>query len=512
MCYAKILRWQKGHLSNPLSPAVVAACVFAEKANPDDYFSSNFNLIKKSEFEKMCKEKNHFFGQPEALKVQFFTETGIDFNSLVQSELWDEILMFDSINDFLTAKKFKSKDEIKSLCKTIFNEYLDEPAFLDKKNIEKLYKRRGLMYSTQMENIGRNVDNLEKWSEGTANQLWFGKYALDCITEKFNELMKCEQTDELYKKSVITLKDAFRFSDLQIEMLKYFVCQSKEANCPASLNKALYFWSDKKGTGKTTVAATIVSILNGEKSHFNIRQYKSTLPQELGFSDFVAPLICSSRAVLLDEAMPKDSSKSYGSLKDRITSDGAKIRFVYKNQMDVEAKANYVFTSNDPLITFVQDKSERRFLEFEISKKYKNLTYKEIYDIFLQFIQQCKRSKEWQQWYDEMSDKTEVKGIESQNVEDFMSYFMTDSFFDEINMGACQISIGTFYYHVSKFEKVYNKQLVRECVVKLFGEPYRPSVWRKSDVLAGLNELRETDLPDGKQISVNNYYERELPF
>lgn len=489
MVYKKILRWQKSHLQNPLPPPMVSAAIFATKEDPELYFSENFLSVDKETFIKNCSEKNHFFGQESALKNDFFNQTGFNISDLLSSEVWNEILEFDSLTEYLETKTFNSKQDVKNLCKRIFNDYLNEPIFRDPKKMVNIYLQRGYMYSEQMKGICKGIDNREKWIEGTANQLWFGTYALKCITDRFQKLMDVEQSEILYKKAVIELKEAFHWSDLQIEMLKYFVCQSKEANCPPSLNKALYFWSDKKGTGKTTVAATIVCILNGEPSHSDVRKFKSELPQELGFKDHVAPMICSARAVLLDEAMPSDTSKSYGSLKTRITSDGAKVRFIYKNQIDIECKANYVFTSNDPLIKFVQDKSERRFLEYEISQKYKNLTYEQIYNIFLQFIQQCNRTREWQEWYDSMAVDTEVKGIESQTIDDITSYFQTKTFLQKIENSPCQISIGVFYEHVNTFEKNFNKQLVRECMIKLFGNPNRPSMWRKSDVVKGLNLL-----------------------
>jgi len=508
MVYKSILRWQKSHLSTPLPPPVVAAAIFATKTDPKNYCSSNFSKDEKEIFINSCKDKNHFFGQESALKIEFFNNTGFNISDILTSEVWNEILEFDSLTEFLETKTFNSKQEVKNLCKKIFNDYLNEPAFLDPKKFMQIYKQKGYMYFEQMKGICKGIDNRERWIEGTANQLWFGTYAMKCITDRVNKLMDVEQSDELYKKSVIDLKDAFHFSDLQVEMLKYFVCQSKDANCPRSLNKALYFWSDKKGTGKTTVAATIVCILNGEPTHSDVRKFQSTLPQELGFQDHVAPMICSARAVLLDEAMPHDTSKTYGSFKTRITSDGAKIRFVYKNQIDVDCKANYVLTSNDPLIKFIQDKSDRRFLEYEIRQKYKNLTYDQIYDIFLQFIRQCKRTREWQEWYDSMQADTEVKGIESQNIDDFTSYFQTSSFLQIVNNSSCQISIGVFYEHVNKFEKGFNKQLVRECMIKLFGQPNRPSMWRKTDVVKGLSKL---NIENENELVINEFQE-ETPF
>jgi hypothetical protein len=197
--------------------------------------------------------------------------------------------------------------------------------------------------------------------------------------------------------------------------------------------------------------------------------------------------------VLLDEAMPKDSSKSYDTLKNRITSDGVDVRFIHKNQVHLQAKSNYVFTSNHPLSYFVQDASERRFLEFWIEKKYKNLTYAEIYTLFFNFISQCKREKEWQQWYDEMQSDTEVKGIESKDIEDIRSFFETSGFAIEINMGSSQVSIGTFYQQVFRFDKNASKQIIRECVLEMFGEPIKPSTWRKSDVMAILTGTPKDD-------------------
>ena len=507
MPYAKILRWQKLNLDNPLPCQLVVACVHELKADPLQYYSPKWEVCTRESFVETCENPNMYSGKTEVIKSEFRNIAGVSVDSLVSSDIWSDILNCDSITDYLEQRTFSTKEQIKSLCKRIFNEYLEDPAFLDAKLFAKIYKMRGYMYQKQMENLCKGIDNLEKWAEGTANQLWFGTYAIKGRTDAFNKLMNCTQSDDLYRKAVIRLKENFNFNDLQIEMLKYAICQSKEMSCPASLNKAVYIWGAGKGTGKTTISATIVSILNGEKDHFNIRQYKSTLPQELGFTDHVAPLICSSRAVLLDEAMPKDSSKSYDTFKDRITSDGAKIRFVYKNQIDVAAKANYWLSSNHPLTAFVQDKSERRFFEIEIKAKFKKLTYSEIYDIFLQFIQQCKRTKDWQAWYDEMSLDTEVKGIESQHADDYISYFQTQSFCNEIQNCPSQISIGTFYYHIGKFEKTFSKQLARECVIKLFGEPYRPSMWRKSDIVAGISRMNESG---ESELIINN--EEERPF
>jgi len=487
--YKKLLWWIKNHPEKPLSYQLLVAAIFAEKCDPEPYFQYVKNGFKLDQFIQDCSKSNNFASNEKGINMAFVEDTTFSIYDLIGSEIWQEIITKDSINDFIAEKTFDSQNEIRLLCKKIYSEYLNEPCFLNEKKITQIYGQRGFAFSAQMRNLSRSVDTMERWSEGTANQYWFGSNAIRCISKRVEDLMNVEQTPDLYKKSVIDLTEAFHFSSLQIEMLKYFVCQSKEYNCPASLNKAVYFWGKGKGTGKTTIAATIVSILNGEKDHFNIRNYESTLAQELGFKDFVSPKICSCRAVLLDEAMPKDSSKSYDTLKNRITSDGVDVRFIHKNQVHLQAKANYVFTSNHPLSYFVQDESERRFLEFWIDKKYKTLTYAEIYELFLNFIRQCKRDRDWQEWYDSMQKDTEVKGLESKDIDDIRSFFETPGFINEVLHGAAQVSIGTFYQHVFKFDKNASKQIIRECVVDVFGEPIKPSTWKKADVLEKLKDL-----------------------
>ena len=491
--HKKILWYARKHPERSLSYSLLVACIYADGCDPKPFYDSD-TVTDFATFCKDCSRPNMFNDNDGNMAFQFKSDTGVDVSDLISSEIWREIIEMDSVNDYIAAKTFESQNEIRDLCRKIYREYLNEPCFLNDKKIVQMYGQRGLVFSTQMRNLGRNIDVMEKWVDGTTNQYWFGVNAVNCITRRFEKLMAVEQTPAAWRNAILGLKDAFHFTDLQIEMLRYFICQTKEYNCPASLNKALYFWGKGKGTGKTTIAATIVSILNGEKDHFNIRNYKSTLAQELQFQTFVAPMICSCRAVLLDEAMPKDSSKSYDTLKERITADGAKVRFIHKNQVDLAAKANYVFGSNHPLSYFVQDESERRFLEFHIEKKFKELTYSEIYNLFLHFIQQCKREKDWQVWYDEMAKDTEVKGLESRNINDIRSYFQIPGFKVAVENCGAQVSVGTFYKWVAEFEKNVSKQSILECVIDTFGVEYRPSLWKRTDILATLAKIKgETD-------------------
>jgi hypothetical protein len=489
--YKKILWWSRNHPEKPLSYSLIVAAIFHEKCDPEPYFQLiEIKEVGKEKFIKDCNKSNQFAGKISVIERAFKDETGFDLSDLIGSEIWQEIIELDSINDYFSERVFNSQKEISTLCKKIYSEYLNEKCFTNPKKTLEIYGNRGVALSSQMWNLSRTVNAMDRWAEGTANQFWFGSNAIRCITRRVEDLLKCEQTPELYLKSALGLKEYFAFSDLQIEMFRYFICQSVEGNCPAHKNKAIYIWGDTKDVGKTTIASTIISILNGEKNILNVRKYESDLPQELGYKEHTAPMICSCRAVLMDEAMIKDSSKSYGTFKKRITSDGVKIRFVYSNQIDVQAKANYVFTSNDPLEYFIQDKKERRFLEFHVEKKHSNLTYEKIYDIFLKFVQQCKRPMDWIEWSDSMAGDTEVRGIESKNIDDIRSFFEMEGFKTVIENSTNQVSIGTFYKWVNDYDRNATKQLMNSCIIDLFGEPYKPSTWKKIDILEVLIRLK----------------------
>ena len=89
------------------------------------------------------------------------------------------------------------------------------------------------------------------------------------------------------------------------------------------MNKAIYFWGTQKQTGKTTIARTLVAILNGDKFE-NAGTYESSLPHELQYGAHDLPLAALYNAVMIDESLPKEASKSYNIVKKALTSSSAR--------------------------------------------------------------------------------------------------------------------------------------------------------------------------------------------
>lgn len=505
--YKKIVFWMKRN--NKLPYAIMVAVIYKEKLNPNDFYNENI-AVSKERFIEDCSKPN--FLSDEKSLLSYCRDVGIPLDDLIESEIWHDILCYDSINEYLNAQEFENIGQIEELCSRIYKEYIEEDTFADRKKMLNIYGNKGVIMAQQFNNVARSVDGRERWLTATSLSLWFGKNAIKQIDNAVRKLMNEKQTTEKYNIAKKDLMQNFNFTELQCEMFKYSICQSLDPEIPASLNKALYIWGDEKGTGKTTIAGTLVCILNGEKSYnSNLRaKYESTFAQEVGIKDFVAPKICSCRAVLLDEAMPKDSSKSYDSLKKRLTSDGATVRFIHKNQQELEAKANYFFTSNAPLSAFVQDEKERRFFEIRIEKKHKKLTYNEIYKLFLNFAKQCKREKDWQEWYDEMEKTTEVFGFAKGENEDIQSVIELPIFYEMLlQSGRYQFMVGDFTRHVREYlgYSVKNSQIKDVCI-KMFGEPKYPSRWAKYQVIDVLSEIHANIITEEKEKEEDD----KLPF
>ena len=158
---------------------------------------------------------------------------------------------------------------------------------------------------------------------------------------------------------------------------------------------------------------------------------------------------------------------------------------------------------------FVQDESERRFFEIQIEKKHKNLTYGEIYKLFLNFARQCKREKDWQAWYDEMESTTEVFGFARGENEDIQSVIEMPLFYQMLQQsGRYQFMVGDFTRHVREYlgYSIKNAQ-VKEVCVKMFGEPKYPSRWSKYQVIDVLAEIHSNQIAEDRKEE-----EDKLPF
>ena len=122
--------------------------------------------------------------------------------------------------------------------------------------------------------------------------------------------------------------------------------------------------------------------------------------------------------VILDEAMPKDSRKSYGRVKSMMTSNSCTYNQKFGRIITVEAKRYYIYTSNDDISEFVQDSSERRFIQINMERVPKKTSFENIYDYWKEFAQNCEPEENWQEWYDSFDF---VDGLATKDMEEVIN-------------------------------------------------------------------------------------------
>ena len=53
--------------------------------------------------------------------------------TIIESEIWHDILCYDSINEYLNDQEFENIGQIEELCSRIYKEYIEEDTFADRK-------------------------------------------------------------------------------------------------------------------------------------------------------------------------------------------------------------------------------------------------------------------------------------------------------------------------------------------------------------------------------------------
>lgn len=329
----------------------------------------------------------------EETPTDVFIRNGNYQNALPSSEIVD-IVHSGGLQKWSENLKVNSQEELYSLIFRAIRKCVSEPVFYDKKRAEAFPPILNFfIYCSRLDQKG----GVDKESKGIANVVWNGVICQRNIAER-TEKMFANPDIKKYKAAHKIVKEVYKFSDIEIDALRYFVCQTRHKDHNPSLNKSIYHWGDEKETGKTTVAKTIVSILNGDVLK-NSGIYSSKLNRELQFNKHDVPKAALYNAVFLDEVMPKDSRKSYGAFKAMLTDDSCDFDPKFKDIITVPCKRFYYFTSNDDISEVVQDAKERRLIAIHSKEKPTQISFEEVYNLWFDFCTNCIPEDDWQKWY-----------------------------------------------------------------------------------------------------------------
>jgi hypothetical protein len=416
---------------------------------------------------------------------------------LIPDEILLDIVLSNGLKSYILENNFDSQDEIKEFIFDTINLTLNSKAFSEKKTREVFPLLANFFYYCQKIDRGGSKD---RESEKIAEQCWYGEMAAKRLNERINKMFSIEPDKIIFDEVVLKIKDIWDYSDIEIDSLRYFVCQSKDRGrtINPSQNKQIYLWSKTKETGKTSIARAIVSILNGEHNTHDASKFESTLGRELQYGAHDLPLAATYNAVILDEAMPNDSKKVYGQLKAMLTSSGCDYNPKFNTTIHVECHRNYIFTSNNCISDYIKDDSDRRFVIVEPKKKPKQIEFSEIYDIWKLFCIHATPRLSWAKWYSEFQH---VEGQESKQIEENKANIINHtSILKELtDSDKYVVTLGFFCKKLTNSETPPTeiKRNIKASCIELFGNPIQKggSTWKKSDVLKVIqdNTQKEND-------------------
>lgn len=374
--------------------------------------------MSKINFRKLCEVMMWERAKGESYE-DTFNRQNIKITQIPNPKIVD-VVHASSLENWAKKGKFESLEELKAEIIKIMKSAIVDPINSDR-DLQRLFPpiHNFCIFATNTDRRGK----LTAEAERIAEIAWYGELAALRLKEKTDKIFNVKPDPEKYKKASEKLKEVWGFSDIEIDAFRYFICQSRAKNHNPSLNKSLYLFSGKKKTGKTTVARAIAAVLNGDERLEDAAKYESTFSRELQIGAHDLPLAAQYNCVILDEAMPKDSRKSYGRVKSMMTSSSCTYNQKFGRIITVEAKRYYIYTSNDDISEFVQDSSERRFIQINMERVPKKISFEKIYDYWKEFAQNCEPEENWQEWYDSFED---VVGIERKDISGFKDELLSN--------------------------------------------------------------------------------------
>jgi len=249
--------------------------------------------------------------------------------------------------------------------------------------------------------LGEN-NQITRHAVDIADRVW-----IDVITPRRVEkiraaLIKENVTGEQRRLADESLRTTYpAFSARDVEKIRYFVARVKFDYRKEGQNRVLWFYGKKKGTGKTTAAGVIVSILCGFKFSEWLGEQKegartldidSRFLREIGREAHVAPHAMFYPATRLDDEMPQNM-REYSEFKKIITADTFTWNPKFKDIVTGKAYSNYLITSNPSPVEFIPEDNERRILavEWPENPRALKLEPERIWTQWLGFIQSVTR-------------------------------------------------------------------------------------------------------------------------
>ena len=430
---------------------------------------------------------------------QAFARNGGNINN-VPDGLVVDIVHAGGLQRWAESLKVSSQEQLYGRIMSAIRKTISDPIFNDRKrcnDFPPLYNF--FIYCQRLDRFGKTHKEADTISEYVWNTVIVKRNLDENVRKMFSEAPDKEKYEAIAKR----IKTIWGFSTKDIDAIRYFICQIKAKDLNPSLNKSLFIWGKAKQAGKSTVARAIATIMNGD-SFDNFGKYESNLNTEMQYNDHDLPVASSYNCVILDEAMPKDSKKSYGLIKQMLTSNSCKYNQKFGAITRLKCNRNYIWISNDSIAEFIQDEKERRFYSINLEFKREEIDFDEIYDIWKEFCVNCQPDENWQEWYNSFAF---VDGLATKDREEIVNEIVLqkDAIF---GMGGGQISSVQVARKIFKNEPNREQKAATKAAMDLLFEacraPSNPYIYNINQCRAKIVELEVNE--EGGQV------DEDLPF
>lgn len=431
----------------------------------------------------------------------------------------------DTMVAFLSQFDFDSREEIERAIVELCRAMCDDKWLGSKQTQTSIPSMKCLL--RRFTDIFGKQSQIDKYPAAISGEMWHGNYARMRREKMVSSMFDRAKDLTRYNAAYERLTACYGLSDIDEKKLHFFVCQVRAGrDFPDSLRRMLYVWGKKKKTGKTTLAKALVCVLNGSEDMERYAYFTTTLQTEMQIKGFAVPKIAECRCAMMDECFFNDMSKVYADFKKLITGRDGSARLPYGQEFTWQGLPNYIATSNEPLVNFIKDWNDRRYLSINLeSEPSQKMTDSEVLELVKDY---CVNAPDidFHDFADDIFDASDERGEQTERAdefaldmqkEEFLAYignanYVAGNRFAVDNKISCKFFVDYFARQMGAEAQKRRKEITK-AAEDIFGERYMGRFWLLDDLRKRADEIKRGQYESETENEVENKEETDkLPF
>ena len=431
----------------------------------------------------------------------------------------------DTMVAFLSQFDFDSREEIERAIVELCRAMCDDKWLGSKQTQTSIPSMKCLL--RRFTDIFGKQAQIDKYPAAISGEMWHGNYARVRREKMVSSMFDRAKDLTRYNAAYERLTACYGLSEIDEKKLHFFVCQVRAGReFPDSLRRMLYVWGKKKKTGKTTLAKALVCVLNGSEDIERYAYFTTTLQTEMQIKGFAVPKIAECRCAMMDECFFNDMSKVYADFKKLITGRDGSARLPYGQEFTWQGLPNYIATSNEPLVNFIKDWNDRRYLSINLeSEPAQKMTDGEVLELVKDY---CVNAPDidFHDFADDIFDAPDERGEQTERAdefaldlqkEEFLAYignanYVAGNRFAVENKISCKFFVDYFARQMGNEAQKRRKEITK-AAEDIFGERYMGRFWLLDDLRKRADDIKRGQYEMEPENEVESKEETDkLPF